>query len=212
MVNRPIALVLLLITIPQLNGCVIYRQSSIWPGDLRPEEYGAPALELKGVTEYDGQSLVFDSVPPPLFERDTVFASREGVPYRIPRSTILALLVAPRRGAPRLVNTSSMDEAADSVLGRRILGVTLRDGTRVPLDRDQALFVHGDTIYGDVNGVTHPLPLAEVDRVLVRRVDAVRSAAATGVLVAVTAAFVVGIVASGFSLFGHGGIDGIILH
>jgi hypothetical protein len=206
MVKRPIALMLLLITIPQLNACAFYRQSSIRSGDLRPEDRGAPALELKGVTVTDGQSFIFDSVPPPRFERDTVFASREGVPYRIPRPTIQELLVARHRGAARSVSASSLDEAADSVLGRRIFGVTLRGGERLTLDRDEALVVHGDTIYGTVNGQARRIPLAEVDRVLVRRVDTVKSAAATGLLVVVTAAFVAGLAATGASLFSGGTI------
>ncbi len=209
MVKRANAL-MLLVAIPWLGACTFYKQAGIRPADLKPEDLGAPGLELRGVTVSDGQTLVFDQAPAPRIERDTVFASREGRPYSIPRSRVQELLVAPRGagGGARSVSASSLDEAADSVLGRRIFGVTLKGGEHLQFDKERPLLVRSDTIYGTVDIENRAIALADVDRVLVRRVDKVRTVAATGLLVGISAAFVAGIATSGFSLFGHG----LILH
>jgi hypothetical protein len=190
MLKRPIAAILLLTAAAQLAGCAIHTHTSVRPGDLRPEERGAASLTLASVTVADGESVFLDRQPPPRLEGDTLYASRLGAPIRIPRSAIRGMLVAGPGGRTRYVRTARMEIAADSVLGRRILRLTMRDGTRMRFDSWQPLYVAGDTVYGSVNGEPRRAALADVDRLVVRRRNGALSVAATASLVALAGATV----------------------
>ncbi len=181
---RPVTMFLILAAAPQLGGCAIHTTSRIRPEQLRPEERGASALELRGVTVRNGSSLRFDSAPAPRLEGDTVYASREGVAYRIPRSDVAALSVAEGNGPVRSVQASSMDEATESLFGRRITALEMRSGVVLEPDADRALSIRRDTSSCAVRGVRLRIALADVDRVRVVRTNVLATVLANGAILA----------------------------
>jgi hypothetical protein len=192
MVTRPFAAVFLFAMCSQLTGCVVRTNTMVRPSDLRPEERGAPALRVAGVTLEGGQSYLFDTIPAPRLTSDTLYANRDGVPLAIPRQTIRDLIVVLPGGSLQPVATSNPDGAADSILGRRIVSVTTRDGAEVRFDRAMAVYVQGDTVYGSVGGASRRIPFADAKGFKVRGRNATLSGLATlGVAAAGVGAVVV---------------------
>ncbi len=65
------------------------------------------------------------------------------------------------------------------------VGVTTRSSTVVAFDRSAAAYITGDTVYASVHGAPYRIPLADVQRVSVVRVDKAMSLLVTVGLVGI---------------------------
>ena len=191
MLKRPIALLLLFTTVPQLGGCAIHGTVGVRPSELTPEERNSPGdPRIVGVVYGGSQRLLVDSQPPTLLSHDTLHAWAGGGEHRIPRSLVQALLVRRYDRAPVSVGGSDPSKAADAVLGPHVLAVQRWQGAEVTFDRGRAVWYSSDTLYGVVRGAAYRIANDSIRSVSVVRTNVIATA-----LVSVPLIFIGGILA-----------------
>jgi hypothetical protein len=71
----------------------------------------------------------------------------------------------------------------------RVVGVTLRDGTELRFDKSVVTFIAGDSIHSTIASARWGVPIADVQRVWIAKIDPIRTTfAVIGVTVGVAAA------------------------
>jgi hypothetical protein len=196
--KRPIAVFLIITTVPQLSGCTVRTTQQVPPAELRPEELGGPGSpRLVGVTLVGGVRVTFDSLPAPSASGDMVYASVNGAPYLVERRKVLAMWVARPGQLPVEVRTSDIVQALTTYPGahERIVGVTSVKGVAIEFDRGAPAYAARDTVFGTVHGAPYQIAVSDVQRIWVSRTDvALTTVASIGAVVGVVA-LVVGVVA-----------------
>jgi hypothetical protein len=181
--KRLVGAILIVCLMPQLTGCTLHATRLVPLTELYPEEVGTPPdgaeRRFVGVTTADGNSRVFDSVPPPRVTQDTVFASVGGHDWVVAREAVSQVWVAGPVGRARQVNTSDVGSALAQPWPTRSspVGVIMRAGDQVEFDRGAAVHFARDSVFASVHGAPFRIALNDVQRVAVVR-------AATPLLVA----------------------------
>ena len=184
--KRPIALILLFTTVPQLGGCAVHGTVGVRPSELRPAERGAPGdPRVVGLVYEGGGRLAVDTEPPAFETHDTLYVWSGGSPHRIRRGIVDSLLVALPGRDPSELHTSDLTAAADAALGTRVVGYTPWQGREVRFDRGRAVWFAGDTLHGVVGGAPYAVASDSI-----RKVSVVRTNLAASVLVSAPLVYV----------------------
>ena len=193
MLKRPIALLLLFVTVPQLGGCAMYHTSGVRPADLTPEERGAPGEpRLVSVLFSDGGRMDVDSEPPAYQSHDTIYAWSGGAAHLVPTGAVGSLVLAFSNGVPLTFQVGDLTRAADAALGPHVGAYQPWDGAEVRFDRGRATWIAGDTLHGVVGGAPRTVTTGSIRSVSVVRTLAVPESVFPAVLLVLPlAAFVV---------------------
>ena len=194
MLKRPLALLLLFTTVPQLGGCAIHQTVGVRLSELTPEERGSPGEpRIVGVVYGGGQRLVVDSQPPAVLSHDTLHAWAGGGEHRIPRGLVQSLLVTRYDRAPVSVGGADPSKAADAVLGPHVQVVQPLGGAEVRFDRGRAVWYSSDTLHGVVRGAPYRIASDSIRTVRLVRTDVAATALVSAPLIAVGALLLLGI-------------------
>ena len=170
MLKRPLALLLLFTSVPQLGGCAIHQTVGVRPADLTPEERGSPGeARLVRVAFRDGQRLAVDTEPPAFQSNDTIYAWAAGAEHRIPRSSVDWLVLARANQDTVAQHTSDLAKATQATLGSQIIAVTRWVGPEVRFDRGRPVWLAGDTLRGTVGGSPYAISGDSIRAVSVNR-------------------------------------------
>ena len=185
MLTRPVAAILLVTCIPQLNGCAVRTTQRVPLGEVRLADPAAAMARpsfVSGITTRDGAQVAFDTLSARV-TNDSVYATVQGRLYVISLRQVVRILVV-RNGETVVTNASALT----TVLPRpqeNILGVTTVGGRGVEFNRTLRPWVANDTLYATtLQGTSFKIPVRDVRHFWVRRVDVTLSALVT---IAVTA-------------------------
>jgi hypothetical protein len=197
MLTRPIAAMLLVTCIPQFTGCTVHSTQRVSPREASLPTGSAATASLRriiGVTTLEGDRFDFDTLSARLVG-DTLYALVQGRPFHVGIRHVVRIRVT--RGADTLSMTGSELALLAQPAGEQVLGVTTVDGRDVPFSPAALAYLSNDTLVAVTEaGQPIRLPMRDIQRVWVRRVDAGLSTLATLGAVAVVAGAVAIIVAA----------------
>ncbi len=174
----PLAVILLVTTIPQLTGCIARRERLVPPQLLAP---AAPPPgfqpQLVGVTTSGDSDVTFDGIPAAVMSGDTIHAYRRGSPYTVDLAHVGAMWMALPGLVPVSVPPSDLSRAAAMMepIHGDVLGIATTSGTTVQFTSGRPAAIAHDTLYATALGAAYKIPLAQVRGVRVVQTSVGRS-------------------------------------